>query len=398
VIDTRKAVPIRLGIVGLGAIAQIAHLPALASLGALFEIRHLCDLSSALLAAVSARLPGEPRCSTRVEAVLADPEVEAVLILTPSAHGPETLAAVTAGKHVFAEKPLCITVAELNEIERMAASTSRVVQVGYMKTHEPMVEAARREYPRLDDPRLVRVTVLHPAEALQQAHHALLRFDDVPYGQLEPLLSYEMEAARSALGDLPEPFLRLYREVALGSLVHQASLVRFIIGRPLGDVARVTAWPFAPEVPFSAPPSLSVDAELYGDVRLRLDWLWLPSYLDYVEELEIFGLTGSLRLRLAPPYVPAARARLWLEQVDGGGRHTTELRSAGRHSAFRRELEHFHRAIREGILSDLSGVREDLRFLQAIVARLALGSGRTPGGEAAERLETSPKATDIAMQ
>jgi len=394
VTDTRQATPIRLGIIGLGAIAQIAHLPALAALGELFEIRHLCDLSSALLAAVSARVPGSPRCSTRGEAVLADPEVDAVLILTSSAHGPETLDALSHGKHVFAEKPLCITVAELNEIERMAASMDRVVQVGYMKTHEPMVETARREYPRLDDPRLVRVTVLHPAETLQQAHHALLRFDDVPYGQLEPLLRYETEATRGALGDLPEPFLRLYREVALGSLVHQASLVRFIIGRPLGDVARVSAWPFAPEVPFGAPPSLSVDVDLYGDVRLRVDWLWLPSYPDYVEELEIFGLTGSLRLRLAPPYVPNARARLWLERVDGGGRHMTELRSAGRHSAFRRELEHFHRAVREGTSTDLSGVRDDLRFLQDMVARLALAKGLTPGGEAAELLDTNPKATN----
>ncbi|MGH9895407.1 MAG: Gfo/Idh/MocA family protein, partial [bacterium] len=106
--------PVRLGIIGLGAIAQIAHLPALASLGDRFKIRHLCDLSPMLLAAVSAKVPGQPRCSTRAEAVFADPEVDAVLILTPSAHGPETLAAVTAGKHVFAEKPLCITVAELN--------------------------------------------------------------------------------------------------------------------------------------------------------------------------------------------------------------------------------------------------------------------------------------------
>lgn len=391
---TRQADPLRLGIIGLGAIAQIAHLPALAALGELFEIRHLCDLSSTLLAAVAARIPGAPRCSTQAEAVLADPEVDAVLILTPSAHGPETLDALSHGKHVFAEKPLCITVAELNEIERMVASTGRVVQVGYMKTHEPMVEAARREYPRLDDPRLVRVTVLHPDETSQQAHHALLRFNDVSADELEPLLRYEKEATRSALGDLPEPFSRLYRQVALGSLVHQASLVRFIIGRPIGDVARVTAWPFAPEVPFGVPPSLSIDAQLYGAVRFRFDWLWLPSYPDYVEDLEIFGLKGSLRLRLAPPYVPNTRARLWVERVDGGGRHMTELRSAGRHSAFRRELEHFHRAVREGNSTDLSGVRDDIRFLQGVVARLALANGLTPGGEAAQPLDTNPTATD----
>ncbi len=388
-----QAAPVRLGVIGLGGIAQIAHLPALATLAGLFEIRHLCDLSPALLAAVSTRIPGEPRSSKRVEAVLADPEIDAVLILTPSAHGPETLAAVTAGKHVFAEKPLCITVAELNEIEQAAASSGRVVQVGYMKTHEPMVEAARRQFLVLDDPRLVRVTVLHPDESLQQSHHTLLRFDDVPNRELEPMLQYEREASRAAIGDLPEPLSRLYLDLALGSLVHQTSLVRFIIGGPLGPVAELTAWPFAPEVPYGAPPSLSLDAELYGDVRLRLDWLWVPGYPEYFEEVEIFGVTGSLRLRLPPPNVPGARARLWEEQADGAGRHVRELRAGGRHSAFRRELEYFHRAVREGIPSDLSGVREDLRFLQAMVARLALAHGLSPGGEAARLLTTNAKTT-----
>lgn len=388
---SHQNVPVRLGIIGLGAIAQIAHLPSLATLGDRFEIRHLCDLSPALLAAVSARLPGEPHCSTRAETMFADPDIDAVLILTPSAHGPETLAAVTAGKHVFAEKPLCLTVAEVDKIERMAAATRRVVQVGYMKTHEPMVEQARREFLGLDDPRLVRVTVLHPDETSQQAHHTLLRFNDVPADQLEPLRGYETEATRRAIGDLPEPFSRLYREVALGSLIHQASLVRFIIGRGIGDVAGVTAWPFSAEAPFGAPPSLSIDAELFGDVRLRLDWLWLPGYPDYVEELETFGRSGSLRLRLVPPYATNARARLWREQIDGGIRHTRELRSAVRHSAFRRELEDFHRAVRGGAITDLSGVREDIRFLQGIIAWLALDNGLTPGGEAAQHRDANPK-------
>lgn len=381
--DSHLAAPVRLGIIGLGAIAQIAHLPALGSLGKLFEIRHLCDLSSALLAAVSARLPGQPRCSTRAEDVFTDPDVDAVLILTPSAHGSETLAAVTAGKHVFAEKPLCISVAELDEIERAAAAAGRVVQVGYMKTHEPMVEAARRRLLDLEDPRLIRVTVLHPDETPQQSHHNLLRFDDVTHGQLEPMLRYERATTRDAIGDLPESFNRLYRNLALGSLVHQASLVRYILGRPLGSVARISAWPFGSEVPYGAPPSLSLDAELGGDMRFRMDWLWVPGYPEYFEEVEIFGVSGSLRLRLPPPYVPGARARLWEMEADGTGRQIRDLRTSDRHSAFRRELQHFHRAVREGIPTDLSGVRDDLRFLQEMVARLALSQGFTPGGEAA---------------
>ncbi|MGH8924077.1 MAG: Gfo/Idh/MocA family protein [bacterium] len=391
--ESRQTAPLRLGIIGLGGIAQIAHLPALGSIERLFEIRHLCDLSPALLAAVSARTPGEPRCSTRAEEVLADPEVDAVLILTPSAHGPETLAALTAGKHVFAEKPLCITVAELNQIEQMAASTGRVVQVGYMKTHEPMVEEARRQFRELDDPRLVRVTVLHPDDSRQQAQHTLLRFDDVPRSQLEPMLHYEREATRAAIGDLPESVSRLYLDLALGSLVHQTSLVRFIVGGPLGPAAEVSAWPFDFDAPYRFPPSLSVDAELYGDVHLRLDWLWVPSYPEYFEEVEIFGVTGSLRLRLPPPYVPGARARLWQKQADGAGRHVRELRASGRHSAFRRELEYFYRAVRDGAPTNFGGVREDLWFLQNMVARLAVANGLSPGGEAAELLAANTKTT-----
>jgi predicted dehydrogenase len=59
------------------------------------------------------------------------PDVEAVLVATPDhTHAVITAAALRAGKHVYCEKPLAHTVAEVRAITKLAAETKRVTQLG----------------------------------------------------------------------------------------------------------------------------------------------------------------------------------------------------------------------------------------------------------------------------
>ncbi len=101
---------ISLGVVGLGSIAQIQHLPNLARLEDLFRVTAVADISPGLNRAIADRLPGEVFTSTDWREVCNHPDVEAVLLLTSGAHEQVTEGALRAGKHVFAEKPLCLTV------------------------------------------------------------------------------------------------------------------------------------------------------------------------------------------------------------------------------------------------------------------------------------------------
>jgi predicted dehydrogenase len=95
----------RVGIVGCGNVSE-QYLAGCASLAAV-ELAACADLDPARAAALSAR-GGFP--AVTFEALLDDPTVEVILNLTPPmAHADVSLAALTAGKHVYSEKPFATT-------------------------------------------------------------------------------------------------------------------------------------------------------------------------------------------------------------------------------------------------------------------------------------------------
>src|SRR5437868_7801436 len=148
----------RLGVIGLGLIAQAVHLQNLQSLRELYELVHVCDLSPTLAAQVAAEYGGPVRHSTDPADVLADPEVEAVLLLTPGTHADLTRRALLAGKHVLAEKPFAPTAEEALELDALAAHLDLVLQVAYMKMYDPIMARAAAELAGIGTPRVVRVT------------------------------------------------------------------------------------------------------------------------------------------------------------------------------------------------------------------------------------------------
>ena len=97
--DTR---PARVGIVGCGNVTDL-YLPGVAPFESI-ELAACTDLDADRAAALAAR-GGFPAVS--LDALLADPTIEVVLVLTPpAAHAAVSRAAIAAGKHVYSEKPL----------------------------------------------------------------------------------------------------------------------------------------------------------------------------------------------------------------------------------------------------------------------------------------------------
>lgn len=78
--------------------------------------------------------------STSLDDVLADPEVEAVILATPHAlHGEQIAAAAAAGKHIFCEKPLALTRAEAVNSVGLCRSKSLILGMGHERRFEPPV-------------------------------------------------------------------------------------------------------------------------------------------------------------------------------------------------------------------------------------------------------------------
>jgi len=80
-----------------------------------------------------------------LEAVLADPEVEGVLIATPhSAHAAQVVAAAGAGKHVFVDKPFALTVADARRATEACRRAGVVLAVCHQRRRHPASRALRR--------------------------------------------------------------------------------------------------------------------------------------------------------------------------------------------------------------------------------------------------------------
>jgi predicted dehydrogenase len=141
-----KSGRIRLALVGAGGFAQGMHLPNLQKLKDSYEL-HTIVSRTGLSARGAAERFGAANASTDFEAVLADPAIDLVLIATRhDLHADMTLRALTAGKHVFVEKPLAMTEGELLRIEDFYAGNPNgpVLMTGFNRRFSPAIAAARK--------------------------------------------------------------------------------------------------------------------------------------------------------------------------------------------------------------------------------------------------------------
>ena len=120
---------VRLGLVGAGAIAQLAHLPLLAKMrGA--QLVAICDNDGPKAGALAQRL-GVPDIFTDIDELLDTDKLDAVVIATPNhLHEPHVLRALKQKVHVLCERPLSLTNGGVKRILQTAKSADCKVVVG----------------------------------------------------------------------------------------------------------------------------------------------------------------------------------------------------------------------------------------------------------------------------
>lgn len=369
---------LRLGIIGAGTITQAVHLGSVRR--SPFELVAVCDISPSRVAAVAAS--NGVLGTTNPDQLLAMPEVDAVIIATTGSHAVLARAALEAGKHVLAEKPLAVTIAEVDALETLAARQGLVAQVGYMKMHDPLTARARRELGELVDVRLVRVTVLHPDDAPQLAH---LRMPapprDADPSVIEAAEDYERAQGQVALPGAPAALVQYYLNVLNGSVLHELSLLRAL------GIDAPTRWAAEafPALGDRAPASLLATGAV-GDARIVLSWNWLPEFPEYEEELTVLASNGRVQYQLARPYLLEARSALLVDRGVGTERRSTTYTEIAE-TGFLRQLDAFAASIRNAapVAADLAGARSDLIRLQGLAAAIGRGHGWEGTTEAALR-------------
>ena len=137
------------GLVGLGAIAKSAHLPAINE-SENSELIAVCSRSESK-AKDWARRFGAKKAYSDYSKMIMDPEIEVIDITTPNAlHCEETILAAEQGKNVFCEKPMAPTVSECEKMIAACRRNNVKLMIGYMLRFKPhhryikeLIEAGR---------------------------------------------------------------------------------------------------------------------------------------------------------------------------------------------------------------------------------------------------------------
>jgi predicted dehydrogenase len=144
-----------------------------------------------------------------IEDALTDGEFDAVVITTPTfSHTPLAVAAASAGKHVFLEKPMALTLEECDEIEAAARKSDVVLQLGFMRRFDPDFAAAaeRIEAGEIGQPMLVKSLTHGPGLPPPWARDL-----KTSNGLLAEVNSHDFDTVRWLMGSNPQ---RIYVEVA----------------------------------------------------------------------------------------------------------------------------------------------------------------------------------------
>jgi len=225
---------LKVGLIGLGEVAQLMHLPLLADDNR-FEINAITDVSPSLVDYVANRY-GVPTRHASEEALIADPELDAVFILTPDHLHAELLEkAIRSGKHVFIEKPACLTAAQLEPLLSLPKRPGQVVFVGYMRRFSRAFAELRKRLPPLEKIRHVRVRdIIREAPFFVAQTRNVFKPKDVPAELIAEGRARTLGMLRSVMGeDCPPDALRAY-QVLTGLSSHSFSAMRDLLGAPKG--------------------------------------------------------------------------------------------------------------------------------------------------------------------
>jgi predicted dehydrogenase len=148
-----------IGVLGAGNFARMVLLPALRDCGRV-RLATLCTAGGVSAAHVGTKL-GFEQATTDEEAVFADPSLAAIISITRhDQHARHVVRAIRAGKHAFVEKPLCLTIEELEEIEsarQEVGDDAPLVMVGFNRRFSPAARHIRQVFAEVTSPLTIAV-------------------------------------------------------------------------------------------------------------------------------------------------------------------------------------------------------------------------------------------------
>jgi len=329
---------LRIGVLGCGPIAQIAHFDACRK-ARNAELYAICDVADDLLTHMASI--HSPKVTYRkYEEMLADPKVEAVIVaVSDQFHVSLSLKALAAGKHVLVEKPLGISIEECEELHAIK-KRNLVLQVGNNRRFDPGIAFAQR---------FIR-------EELGQMIALKAWYCDSTYrytmtDNLQPIPIHSA-GARKPEGD-PKADKRRYFLLTHGS--HLIDTARFFGGEIVSVRARLTE-KFTSYCWF-------IELEYASGAMGHLD-LTIPIRGDFEEGFQIYGEAGSVKGHVYLPWFHKSSHVECFSAKDGQFHRPL---GEDAHS-YKRQIEGFAETILDGAPQHGATVQDGLAAMRAMVA------------------------------
>jgi predicted dehydrogenase len=349
-----------MGVIGLGEVAQVVHLPVLRSLPDLFEVTAVCDISPGLLERIGGQYGVANRYADVAE-MLDQERLDCVLVLNSDEyHAEAVITALDRGVHVLVEKPMCLSPREAEQIMAARDRSGAIVMVGYMRRFAPaFVEATERirdlgriNYARVHD-------IIGRNQLIIDQTIFVDRPQDVPREKIEERWAKGRALVADALGDVPDVLAGTYRLLCgLGS--HDLSAMRELLARQWRDGQFITA--------LLEYDDYLVTYETGVDQQLRFD-----------AHIEVYGEHATMRVQYDTPYVRHLPTLLITEESRGDGLHHTVSRPHLK-DPYTHELEYFHTMVTTGgqPKTGPEDFVEDLDLFAALIKAMAADPSTKP--------------------
>ncbi|HIE29876.1 TPA: Gfo/Idh/MocA family oxidoreductase [Candidatus Poribacteria bacterium] len=310
---------LKVGLLGCGGIAQIAHLPALKKAENV-EFTAICDVAEDLVNLMAKRYEVDA-IYTDHRKFLEHADMDAVLLPVAHAfHAPLSIECMRAGKDMLVEKPMAMTVEECEQMLQVSEETGRQLQIGCMKRYDPGLQFAQK---------------FVAEEMGERLSVSGWYCDTVFHGQYVHCLALPLRSSsaqrRPERGGTGDGHL----DMILGHGVHAIDTIRFFGG----DVVAVTT-----KVAEKRQGINSTSLFEFADGACGSFQLICTVKMDWFEGITVHGENGSVVAQIGFPYYRKA-SDVKVFDAKRGEYRTPAVPDA---DPYERQLEAFAAAILEG--------------------------------------------------
>lgn len=351
---------LKVGVIGLGEVAQIIHLPILEMLAERYEIASLCDISQQLLQVMGERYRVS-RLYTDPHELAAQEDLDAVFVLNSDEYHAEcAIAALKNKKHVLIEKPMALNQADADAIIQARDEAQKQVMVGYMRRFAPAFVQAVEQVKSMEAIQYARVRdIIGQNRLIIEQSSNVLRFQDIPEEMLRDRSERGMKMVLEAIGEAPPELVSAYR-LLCGLSSHDLSAMREIVGVP-NRVKAAAKWNGGRYI-----SALFEYDDFYTTFETGVD-----DQRRFDAHIEVYSKTKSVKVQYDSPYIRHLPTKLIVTETVGDAFSESVIRPTFK-DPYTHELEYFYDVVTKGVQPKTTpeDFKEDLTIFQGIIQAL----------------------------